>query len=154
MRDYYYTEELELALGYDNVDLQHLIYDICSKDKEKFLPFKDWVCEKRNEFKELGKNIVRNAIIKYVEYEEGCSYVWVRHEHWSAFSAEMKKALLYNQRKPFNNLGDGFDLHFDVDYGIGFKIDEMFGFWLKEDEFKKFYEENVYNEKTDNGIYY
>lgn len=55
MRDYYYTEELELALGYDNVDLQHLIYDICSKDKEKFLPFEDWVCEKRNEFKEIGE---------------------------------------------------------------------------------------------------
>lgn len=71
MRDYYYTEELKLALGYDNVDLQHLIYDICSKDKEKFPSFEDWVCEKRNEFKEIGKNIVRNAIIKYVEYEEG-----------------------------------------------------------------------------------
>jgi hypothetical protein len=48
-----------------------------------------------------------------------------------------------NSRTAYNNFGSGFEVHFDVDSGIGINLDEVFGFWMKPKEIEEYYEKVV-----------
>lgn len=142
-RDCIYPEEIKCGFSYNNEDFLHISYEIYKKlherDNRSPLSYDEWRERELKSLRDEQLETVKRAIFRYVYYEAG-DYAFVKHEYWSDFMREIDSALFYKERKAYNELDYGFDLHFDLDFGISFKIKDVFGHWMTDQEFKEFYQ--------------
>lgn len=158
-----YAEEIYFALDHDLTDCLHSFYNEYAEGHKEHpeygntLSYEEWVKEQEKDHKAENLDCIKDAIIRYVEYEGSTRKpytVWVAHEHWSDFMRVIKKCVPFKARKSFNALDYGFDLHFDVSFGISFKFDDILGYFMTWEEFCDFYKKKVYDWENDKYYLY
>ena len=116
--------------------------DFVKKDNREPKDYDTWISDHIQRLKENRVQGIKEIIKSYVELE-GDNYAFIRHEDWTAFMRDLEDIIPPNSRTAYNNFGSGFEVHFDVDSGIGINLDEVFGFWMKPKEIEEYYEKVV-----------
>lgn len=154
-----YAEEIYFAIDHNLTECLHYFYDEYADFRRNQHPelgeplsYEEWVKEQENDHKAENLDNIKDAIIRYVEYEGSTlepHTVWVAHEHWSDFMRVIKECVPFKARKNFNKLDYGFDLHFDATFGISFKFDDILGYFMTWEDFCGFYKTKVYDWEND-----
>lgn len=154
-----YAEEIYYALDHNLTECLHSFYNEYANFRRNEHPelgeplsYEEWIKEEEKSHKTENLCYIKDAIIRYVEYEGSTlepHTVWVAHEHWSDFMRVIKDCVPFKSRKSFNALDYGFELHFDATFGISFKFDDILGYFMTWEEFCDFYKKKVYDWEND-----
>lgn len=145
MKDFYVTD-IYYAIDHNYTaqlkDFYNNYTEFMVEQKKTPKEYDIWLEEYVQQLKKSKVESIKE-IIKYYVYIEDDDYAFIRHEDWSSFMRELEKIIPENSRKPYNNLGAGFEVHFDIDCGLGISIKEVFGMWMKPEEILDYYEKVV-----------
>lgn len=151
-----YADEIYFAIDHNLTECLNVFYKEYVKqlkdirpDKECML-YTDWINFYEEEHKTDNLERIKNAIIRYVDYDGSTlKNLLVKHEHWSDFMRTIKECVPFKNQKAFNNLDNGFEVHFDLEFGVSFKFEDILGYFMTWEDFCEFYKTKVYDWEND-----